>query len=91
MKVVINSCYGGYSLSKKAYDYLGIPWDEYGFAFGNDRSNPALVKCVDELGKDANGDCACLQIIEIPDDVLEWEIEGYDGVEWVAEKHRTWS
>jgi hypothetical protein len=29
-------------------------------------------------------------VIEIPDDV-EWEVEEYDGLEWVAEKHRTWS
>lgn len=26
---------------------------------------------------------------DIPDDV-EWEIEEYDGLEWVSEKHRTW-
>lgn len=27
MKVVINKCYGGYGLSKKAYEFLGIEWD----------------------------------------------------------------
>jgi len=31
-----------------------------------------------------------LKIVDIPDGV-EWEIEEYDGMEWVAEKHRTWS
>jgi len=30
---------------------------------------------------------ANLQIVNIPDDV-EFEIEEYDGMEWVAEKHR---
>jgi len=30
-----------------------------------------------------------LRIIEIPDGV-EWQIEEYDGDEWIAEKHRTW-
>jgi hypothetical protein len=27
--------------------------------------------------------------VDIPDDV-KWEIEEYDGNEWVAEVHRTW-
>ena len=30
------------------------------------------------------------KIVEIPADV-EWQIQEYDGMEWVAEKHRTWS
>jgi hypothetical protein len=89
MKVVITNCHGGYGLSLKAYDYLGLKWDEYGNAFEDDRSNPLLVKCVEELGGEANGKFACLSIVEIPDDV-EWEIEEYDGLEWVAEKHRVW-
>jgi hypothetical protein len=42
-----------------------------------------------ELGEAANGRCAELKVVEIPDDV-EWQIEEYDGLEWVAEKHRTW-
>ena len=31
-----------------------------------------------------------LKVVEIPDDV-EYDIQEYDGNEWVAEKHRTWS
>ena len=53
------------------------------------RSDPQLVAVVEELGEKANGECAELKIVEIPDDV-EWTIEEYDGNEWVAEKHRTW-
>jgi hypothetical protein len=30
-----------------------------------------------------------LKVVESPDDV-EWEIEEYDGIEWIAEVHRTW-
>ena len=55
MKVVINKCFGGFGLSKKAYKFLNIPWDGYGFEFMKDRSNPALVKCVEDLGEDASG------------------------------------
>lgn len=54
------------------------------------RDDPVLVQVVEELGKEANGTCAALKIVEIPDDV-EWEIEEYDGNEWVSERHRTWS
>jgi hypothetical protein len=48
-----------------------------------------LIEVIEELGDAANGDCAELAIVEIPDDV-EWEISEYDGREHVAEKHRTW-
>ena len=54
-----------------------------------DRSDPDLVAVVEKLRKRANGDHAQLEVVEIPDDV-EWQIEEYDGIEHVAEKHRTW-
>jgi hypothetical protein len=88
-QIVINQCFGGYGLSEKAYEYLGIEWDRYGFAFEDDRSNPKLVECVLKLGSEASGLCADLTVVEVPDDV-EWEISYYDGNEHVAEKHRTW-
>ena len=92
MKVVINKCYGGYGLSKEAYDYLGLKWRDgtlQGYAFDDDRTNTKLVRCIEELGDKAHGELAKLEIVEIPDGI-DWEIEEYDGVEWVAEKHRTW-
>ena len=39
MKVVINKCFGGYSLSEEAYKFLGLEWTGYGIAFLEDRSN----------------------------------------------------
>jgi hypothetical protein len=53
------------------------------------RADPKLVKVVEELGDEANGFCAKLKIIEIPDGV-DWEIDEYDGMEKVSEKHRSW-
>lgn len=53
------------------------------------RDDPHLVAVVEELGERANGRHAQLKIVEIPADV-DWEIEEYDGAEWIAEKHRTW-
>jgi hypothetical protein len=52
-----------------------------------ERNDPALVQVVEEM--DANSTYSQLKVVEIPDDV-EWDIEEYDGTEWVAEKHRTW-
>jgi hypothetical protein len=57
------------------------------------RDDPVLIKIIETVGLDnAAGNFAQLAIVEIPDDVPEdgWEIKDYDGVEWVAEKHRTW-
>jgi len=53
------------------------------------RADPKLIQVVEELGDKANGSCAKLEIVEIPDGV-DWQIEEYDGNEHVAEKHRTW-
>lgn len=53
------------------------------------RDDPLLAQVVEELGKDASGPLAQLEVVEIPDGV-EYEIEDYDGIEHVAEKHRTW-
>ena len=89
MKVVINKCYGGYGLSKKAYEFLGVEWDGYGYEYKEARSNPDLVMCVETLKEGSFGVYARLKVIEIPDDV-KWHIEEYDGLEWVAEDHRTW-
>lgn len=57
------------------------------------RDDPVLVQIVESLGvQAASGGFSRLAIVEIPDDVAAdgWIIQDYDGVEWVAEKHRTW-
>lgn len=142
MKVVINSCYGGFSLSKegmKRYcEIKGIPYwieedkkfssfslftvwtippeqrpeSKEGEAFyamsledrkaynesyskntiyyGNlDRHDPILVQVVEENAELASGRSAELKVVEIPDDI-NYQIEEYDGLEHVAEVHRTW-
>lgn len=54
------------------------------------RNHPLVVQVVEELGKAANGRCADLQVVEIPDGI-DWSIDEYDGIEHIAEAHRTWS
>jgi hypothetical protein len=71
----------------------GIKDDDHYFSYydlSNDRADPILVQIVQELGEKANGFASELRIVSIPDDI-EYTIEEYDGLEWVAEKHRTWS
>ena len=62
----------------------------YDFYEGKHRADPDLIRIIEEMDEDAFGWAAQLAVVEIPDDV-EWQIEEYDGREWVAEKHRTWS
>jgi hypothetical protein len=91
MKIVINDCYGGFGLSKKA---LALYNERAGtvlkYEYDIKRDDPILVEIVEQLGEAANGSSAKLKIVEIPDDV-QWQIQEYDGDEWIAEKHRTWN
>lgn len=135
MKVVINRCYGGFSLSPRAVAALARAkgqephWfqseisglhkigykpltEAEAFAFKgffgptaydgpdpetakhidsrpDDRSDPDLIRIVEELGDAANGAAAELAIVEIPDGT-DYVVEEYDGTEWIAETHRTW-
>ena len=150
MKIVINKCYGGYGLSRKAiiryaelkgiklYGYVHniaikvycpkipdekrpeiMPYEtflscaketpthpyityttkpvktekelnKYYFSVHDiNRTDPILVRVIRELKKEANGHLARLEIMEIPSNI-EWTIEEYDGMEHIAEKHRTW-
>ena len=54
-----------------------------------ERNDPVLVEIVERLGSESNGRYSDLKIVEIPDDV-DWEVMEYDGMEHIAEKHRTW-
>lgn len=103
MKIVINKCYGGFSLSRAALHELRRMGnahalsetdigERYSDSFCRDipRDDPQLIDLVTRMGIAANGECAALEVVEIPDGV-EWTIEEYDGREWIAEVHRTWS
>ena len=101
MKIVINRCYGGFGLSARAIEYMAHRGciealynrkEKDGVYYTiNDipRNDLLLVEVVERLGEEANNKYSELDIVEIPDDV-NWEIEEYDGKEWVSEVHRTW-
>ena len=54
------------------------------------RADIDIIAVIEDLGQDADGRFAKLKIVTIPDDV-EYTIEDYDGLEHIAEQHRTWS
>jgi hypothetical protein len=94
MKIVINGCYGGFGLSEEAleeYKQKANITDPDFYYWDIDRTCPILVEMVERMMDDPiDTPYSNLKVVEIPDDV-EWQIEEYDGAEWVAEKHRTWS
>ena len=74
---------------KKTGDYAksnALCWSHYDI----ERNDPLLIQVVEEMGENVNNRFSELKVVEIPDDVA-WQIDEYDGAEWVAEKHRTWS
>jgi hypothetical protein len=110
MKIVVNRCFGGFGISRKASEFMAARgnkqakaeirefeksgrWFGYGYSEkfhdGYDRTDPDLVAAVEELGSEASGDHSSLEVVNIPDDV-DWEIDDYDGMERVEEKHRSW-
>ena len=94
MKVVINRCFGGFSLSTegiKRYRELSGELDADDYQIGRElkRDDKYLVQTVEELGDLSSGRCSVLEVVEIPDDV-KWEISEYDGAETIHECHRSW-
>lgn len=135
MKIVINTCYGGFGLSEKAMKeyfrikgwslyidkdnnytiYWKVPVEErvkkidwnkstqeeriaYNKKYSEQtfyegdvaRNDKDLILAIETVGIEKSGDkYSELKIVEVPDDV-EWTIEEYDGMERIAEKHRTW-
>ena len=86
-KIVVNKCYGGFSLSPKAAKMMGLEVDELSIDFGAvhcreiPRHSTELVKVVEDMGKEASGSYAKLQIEVIKGNL--YQIGEYDGMEWV--------
>lgn len=85
-KVVVNRCYGGFSLSARAESLLRERFpglvDEHDLGARDvPRHHPGLVAVVEELGAAASGGCAkvCVEVIDTP----MYRIDEYDGMESV--------
>jgi len=77
MKIVINTCFGGFSLptefckkyNMKAYDDI-------------ERTDERLVSFVESRGRIREG-CSMLVVKEIPDNATDYMITEYDGAEGI--------
>ena len=80
-KVVINRCYGGFGLSRKARDmYQERTGREYDY-WEDSRHDPDLIAIVEQLGtKDAGDQYSLLSIQEV--DKL-YVVHEYDGMETI--------
>lgn len=94
MEILLNGCYGGFGVSKKALDLYNKRtgknvMDDYELR-DDCRTDPILIDIIKELGEEANGSCSKLYVDEVPDGYDYW-IEEYDGVETlhlsVTEQH----
>lgn len=79
VELVVNRCWGGFSLSKLACEALGLS-DSYADIARDDYRLVATVRLLDEK---ANGNFARLEIVELPFETTDWHIEDYDGCETV--------
>jgi hypothetical protein len=105
IKMVINRCYGGYSLSEKAIkrlrelgseaaikcaiisetnewgDVVTDGWGGRAFYPKIERHDPLLVQVVEELGKEASGECADLRVVTAH---INIGVNDHDGMERVS-------
>jgi len=59
-------------------------------SFYDNRDDKLLIETIEELGeKESSSQLAEIKIVEIPNGI-EWELDEYDGVESIHEKHRSW-
>lgn len=75
MKIIINRCFGGAGLNKVAAGKYNHG-EEYWF----DREDASLIAAI-ESGENINSDFSKLEVVSIPDEVTDYEINEYDGME----------
>lgn len=66
-----------------------LPNETYWWYGRLERDDTDLIAVVEELGEEADGRFAKLEVVEIPDGV-NWELDDYDGIETIHEVHRSW-
>ena len=84
MQIVLNRCFGGFSLSDAAWkryvEAKGIV-DEGQGSYDIPRTDLDLIAIVATMGAESFGKHARLHIVEVPHEF--WRIDEYDGIETV--------
>lgn len=79
MKIVINRCFGGFSVNDDIVKMLNL---KNGYDLENDRTNAKLIELI-ESGVNVNSRFSNLAVVEIPEDATDYVIEEYDGCEHI--------
>ena len=77
-KIIINTCYGGFGISKKAEKRFGCKEQSY----EEIRTNSAIIEAIETEGAKAISDrYAELAVVTIPDEATDYQILEEDGKE----------
>lgn len=79
MFIVLNKCYGGFSVSDSLASACGTWSHDEDLRF-----NPIVISAVQQDSEAASGYAANLEVVEIPDNATDYEIDEYDGYETVT-------
>lgn len=71
MKIVLNKDFGGFGLD------VAEQYEDWVNEFESERTAPELIEFVENHPDE----CGDLEVIEIPDEATDWEIDEYDGAE----------
>ena len=63
-------------------DYIADPVHEFDYPSQIPRHHPLLIACVEQLGAEADGECAKLRVLELPGN--RYIITESSGDEWVT-------
>ena len=92
MKIIINTAWGGFQLSKEFYDYYGIPCEKgFGASYcalekwtEDVRKDPRVIEYIENFGsRAASGIYSYLEVVEIPKGT-KYYIEEYDSAESIV-------
>lgn len=83
IKVVINTCYGGFGLSSAAVEKMETATGEAFDCYSHPRHCPVLVSVVEEMGESANSQFSELSVVELKG--TRYIVREYDGTEWIQE------
>lgn len=75
MKVILNKCFGGFNINETIAKKYGVDaYDE------SARYNKNIINLI-ESGTDCSGLFAQLEVVELPENTTDYEINDYDGFE----------
>ena len=90
MKIVINRCYGGFTVSEDFLKEYNIPYTKTFFAHATEsieRTDPRLIEYIETHGSEmASGPYSRLIVVNVPKGT-KYRITEYDGYEGIETEH----